>query len=150
MRHTCVLPCYYISGIKAGSWTCLISHFKHTGVRIFLYSYLCSVLESLCCPGICSVQESEFPHWVRFLRKPPLISLQGAASADEFYAKNSRWTEGLISASKAVGWGATQILYVLTNNPLFKTLRLKNGSLSDTYNTLVFQRVGRPSRVAQR
>ncbi|NWY23354.1 HIP1 protein, partial [Pheucticus melanocephalus] len=25
----------------------------------------------------------------------------------EFYAKNSRWTEGLISASKAVGWGAT-------------------------------------------
>ncbi|KAG7278958.1 hypothetical protein CRUP_036609, partial [Coryphaenoides rupestris] len=25
----------------------------------------------------------------------------------EFYVKNSRWTEGLISASKAVGWGAT-------------------------------------------
>ncbi|NWQ92523.1 HIP1 protein, partial [Burhinus bistriatus] len=32
---------------------------------------------------------------------------QGAASPKEFYAKNSRWTEGLISASKAVGWGAT-------------------------------------------
>uniref|UniRef100_A0A3B3U5P3 Huntingtin-interacting protein 1-related protein n=1 Tax=Poecilia latipinna TaxID=48699 RepID=A0A3B3U5P3_9TELE len=32
---------------------------------------------------------------------------QGAASMKEFYAKNSRWTEGLISASKAVGWGAT-------------------------------------------
>uniref|UniRef100_A0A3P8WZN1 Huntingtin-interacting protein 1-related protein n=1 Tax=Cynoglossus semilaevis TaxID=244447 RepID=A0A3P8WZN1_CYNSE len=32
---------------------------------------------------------------------------QGAASTKEFYAKNSRWTEGLISASKAVGWGAT-------------------------------------------
>ncbi|KAI1231977.1 hypothetical protein IHE44_0007623 [Lamprotornis superbus] len=31
----------------------------------------------------------------------------GAASPKEFYAKNSRWTEGLISASKAVGWGAT-------------------------------------------
>ncbi|KAA8593957.1 hypothetical protein FQN60_004791, partial [Etheostoma spectabile] len=28
-------------------------------------------------------------------------------SGREFYAKNSRWTEGLISASKAVGWGAT-------------------------------------------
>ena len=53
--------------------------------------------------------------------KTPLISQQGAASADEFYAKNSRWTEGLISASKAVGWGATQILYVFTHNPLFKT-----------------------------
>lgn len=32
---------------------------------------------------------------------------QGAASTKEFYVKNSRWTEGLISASKAVGWGAT-------------------------------------------
>uniref|UniRef100_A0A8C9W1T3 Huntingtin-interacting protein 1-related protein n=1 Tax=Scleropages formosus TaxID=113540 RepID=A0A8C9W1T3_SCLFO len=31
---------------------------------------------------------------------------RGAATAKEFYAKNSRWTEGLISASKAVGWGA--------------------------------------------
>lgn len=38
-----------------------------------------------------------FPHFVH----------QGAASMKEFYAKNSRWTEGLISASKAVGWGAT-------------------------------------------
>ncbi|KAG5837635.1 hypothetical protein ANANG_G00241530 [Anguilla anguilla] len=32
---------------------------------------------------------------------------RGAASVKEFYAKNSRWTEGLISASKAVGCGAT-------------------------------------------
>ncbi|XP_061639206.1 huntingtin-interacting protein 1 isoform X2 [Phyllopteryx taeniolatus] len=32
---------------------------------------------------------------------------RGAVSTKEFYAKNSRWTEGLISASKAVGWGAT-------------------------------------------
>lgn len=35
---------------------------------------------------------------------------QGAASMKEFYAKNSRWTEGLISASKAVGWGATMLV----------------------------------------
>ncbi|KAI1233139.1 hypothetical protein IHE44_0006335, partial [Lamprotornis superbus] len=35
---------------------------------------------------------------------------QGAATTQEFYAKNSRWTEGLISASKAVGWGATQLV----------------------------------------
>uniref|UniRef100_A0A672NQG3 Huntingtin-interacting protein 1-related protein-like n=1 Tax=Sinocyclocheilus grahami TaxID=75366 RepID=A0A672NQG3_SINGR len=34
----------------------------------------------------------------------------GAASVREFYARNSRWTEGLISASKAVGWGATQMV----------------------------------------
>uniref|UniRef100_A0A3Q3WC49 I/LWEQ domain-containing protein n=1 Tax=Mola mola TaxID=94237 RepID=A0A3Q3WC49_MOLML len=32
------------------------------------------------------------------------------SSVTEFYAKNSCWTEGLISASKAVGWGATQLL----------------------------------------
>uniref|UniRef100_A0A8C1KRY0 Huntingtin interacting protein 1 related a n=1 Tax=Cyprinus carpio TaxID=7962 RepID=A0A8C1KRY0_CYPCA len=35
---------------------------------------------------------------------------RGAGSVKDFYAKNSRWTEGLISASKAVGWGATQML----------------------------------------
>jgi len=39
-----------------------------------------------------------------------LFFLQGAASVTDFYAKNSRWTEGLISASKSVGWGATQLL----------------------------------------
>ncbi|CAL8278192.1 unnamed protein product [Merluccius merluccius] len=44
------------------------------------------------------------------LQKDIVESGRGAASADEFYAKNSCWTEGLISASKAVGWGATQIL----------------------------------------
>ena len=31
---------------------------------------------------------------------------KGSASASEFYKKNSRWTEGLISAAQAVGWGA--------------------------------------------
>lgn len=35
---------------------------------------------------------------------------QGTASPKEFYAKNSRWTEGLISAAKAVGWGATVLV----------------------------------------
>uniref|UniRef100_A0A7M4FFW8 Huntingtin interacting protein 1 related n=1 Tax=Crocodylus porosus TaxID=8502 RepID=A0A7M4FFW8_CROPO len=38
------------------------------------------------------------------------VKLEGAATSQEFYAKNSRWTEGLISASKAVGWGATQLV----------------------------------------
>ncbi|XP_030623920.1 huntingtin-interacting protein 1-related protein [Chanos chanos] len=44
------------------------------------------------------------------LQKDIVESGRGAASVKEFYAKNSRWTEGLISASKAVGWGATQML----------------------------------------
>ncbi|KAM6946267.1 huntingtin-interacting protein 1 [Aplochiton taeniatus] len=41
------------------------------------------------------------------LQRDIVESGRGAASTKEFYVKNSRWTEGLISASKAVGWGAT-------------------------------------------
>ncbi|XP_058424999.1 huntingtin-interacting protein 1 isoform X3 [Diceros bicornis minor] len=41
------------------------------------------------------------------LQREIVESGRGTASPEEFYAKNSRWTEGLISASKAVGWGAT-------------------------------------------
>uniref|UniRef100_A0A4W4FMW1 I/LWEQ domain-containing protein n=1 Tax=Electrophorus electricus TaxID=8005 RepID=A0A4W4FMW1_ELEEL len=41
------------------------------------------------------------------LQRDIVESGRGAATIKEFYAKNSRWTEGLISASKAVGWGAT-------------------------------------------
>uniref|UniRef100_A0A7N4NYY9 Huntingtin-interacting protein 1-related protein n=1 Tax=Sarcophilus harrisii TaxID=9305 RepID=A0A7N4NYY9_SARHA len=39
------------------------------------------------------------------LQKEIVESGRGAASQQEFYAKNSRWTEGLISASKAVQAG---------------------------------------------
>ena len=31
----------------------------------------------------------------------------GVTDANEFYKKNSRWSEGLISAAKQVGWGAS-------------------------------------------
>ncbi|XP_060114795.1 huntingtin-interacting protein 1 isoform X3 [Heteronotia binoei] len=41
------------------------------------------------------------------LQREIVESGRGAASPKEFYARNSRWTEGLISASQAVGWGAT-------------------------------------------
>uniref|UniRef100_A0A671NFY9 Huntingtin-interacting protein 1-related protein-like n=1 Tax=Sinocyclocheilus anshuiensis TaxID=1608454 RepID=A0A671NFY9_9TELE len=44
------------------------------------------------------------------LQRDIVESGRGAGSVKDFYAKNSRWTEGLISASKAVGWGATQML----------------------------------------
>uniref|UniRef100_A0A7N6BBV2 I/LWEQ domain-containing protein n=1 Tax=Anabas testudineus TaxID=64144 RepID=A0A7N6BBV2_ANATE len=39
-----------------------------------------------------------------------LLVSHGAATIKEFYARNSRWTEGLISAAKAVGWGATEMV----------------------------------------
>ncbi len=44
-----------------------------------------------------------------------LLLVKGAATIKEFYARNSRWTEGLISAAKAVGWGATEMVYVIQN-----------------------------------
>ncbi|XP_072520579.1 huntingtin interacting protein 1 related b [Salminus brasiliensis] len=44
------------------------------------------------------------------LQKEIVESGRGAATVKEFYARNSRWTEGLISAAKAVGWGATQMV----------------------------------------
>ena len=34
------------------------------------------------------------------------FDFQGQATAKEFYKRHHRWTEGLISAAKAVGWGA--------------------------------------------
>ncbi|XP_067376660.1 huntingtin interacting protein 1 related b isoform X2 [Channa argus] len=44
------------------------------------------------------------------LQKEIVEGERGAASIKEFYARNSRWTEGLISAAKAVGWGATEMV----------------------------------------
>nr|XP_020506361.1 huntingtin-interacting protein 1-related protein isoform X1 [Labrus bergylta] len=44
------------------------------------------------------------------LQKEIVEGGKGAASIQEFYARNSRWTEGLISAAKAVGWGATEMV----------------------------------------
>ncbi|KAI4901049.1 hypothetical protein NFI96_034326 [Prochilodus magdalenae] len=44
------------------------------------------------------------------LQKDIVESGRGAGSVKDFYAKNSCWTEGLISASKTVGWAATQMV----------------------------------------
>jgi len=48
----------------------------------------------------------------RDLQKEIVSSGRGTASAKEFYKKNNRWSEGLLSAAKAVGWGATTLLEV--------------------------------------
>ncbi|XP_051973086.1 huntingtin-interacting protein 1-related protein [Xyrauchen texanus] len=60
------------------------------------------------------------------LQRDIVESGRGAGSVKDFYAKNSRWTEGLISASKAVGWGATQMLdsadKVVTNGGKYEEL----------------------------
>ncbi|KAK7487938.1 hypothetical protein BaRGS_00020839, partial [Batillaria attramentaria] len=46
----------------------------------------------------------------RDLQKEIVVQGRGTTSAKEFYKKNHRWTEGLLSAAKAVGWGATTLL----------------------------------------
>ncbi|XP_059171925.1 huntingtin-interacting protein 1-like isoform X2 [Physella acuta] len=46
----------------------------------------------------------------RDLQKEIVSCGRGTASATDFYKKNHRWTEGLLSAAKAVGWGATTLL----------------------------------------
>lgn len=44
------------------------------------------------------------------LQKEIVLQGRGTASVKEFYKKNHRWTEGLLSAAKAVGMGATSLL----------------------------------------
>jgi huntingtin interacting protein 1 len=38
---------------------------------------------------------------------------RGTASTDEFYKRNHLWTEGLLSAARAVGVAATVLVYAL-------------------------------------
>jgi len=42
----------------------------------------------------------------KLVREKCTFDVQGQATAKEFYKRHHRWTEGLISAAKAVGWGA--------------------------------------------
>ena len=35
---------------------------------------------------------------------------QGVSSVEDFYKKHHRWTEGLVSAAKTVGNGATMVV----------------------------------------
>ncbi|KAL9979898.1 hypothetical protein ACROYT_G008413 [Oculina patagonica] len=42
----------------------------------------------------------------KVLQKEVVDEGKGQATAKEFYKRHHRWTEGLISAAKAVGWGA--------------------------------------------
>ncbi|XP_061162711.1 huntingtin-interacting protein 1-like [Saccostrea echinata] len=44
------------------------------------------------------------------LQKEIVAQGRGTSSVKEFYKKNHRWTEGLLSAAKAVGWGASSLL----------------------------------------
>ncbi|KJE96247.1 hypothetical protein CAOG_06601 [Capsaspora owczarzaki ATCC 30864] len=66
---------------------------------------------------------------------------RGSASATEFYKKNHRWTEGLISAAKAVGWGATLLVdnadKVVNNMGKFEELMVAAGEVAASTAQLV-------------
>ena len=52
-------------------------------------------------------------HFLSLSLSLSFLWLKGTATdANEFYKKNSRWSEGLISAAKQVGWGASMLVYV--------------------------------------
>eukprot|EP00128_Syssomonas_multiformis_P006643 Colp12_sorted_trinity150504_noHs@25168 len=44
------------------------------------------------------------------LQQDIVLTSKGNVSTKEFYKKNNRWTEGLVSAAKAVGWGASVLM----------------------------------------
>jgi huntingtin interacting protein 1 len=44
------------------------------------------------------------------LQKEIITEGRGHSTAKDFYKRNHRWTEGLISAAKAVGWGASVLV----------------------------------------
>lgn len=46
----------------------------------------------------------------KVLQKEIVGQGRGSTSAKEFYKRHHRWTEGLISAAKAVGWGANVLV----------------------------------------
>ncbi|XP_060569865.1 huntingtin-interacting protein 1-like isoform X2 [Ruditapes philippinarum] len=46
----------------------------------------------------------------RDLQQEIVAQGRGTSTAKDFYKKNHRWTEGFISAAKAVGWGATTLM----------------------------------------
>ena len=46
----------------------------------------------------------------RDLQREIVAQGRGTSTEKDFYKKNHRWTEGLLSAAKAVGWGATALM----------------------------------------
>ena len=62
------------------------------------------------CSSVFIWHETCIKHWFYQLDKHCIswnLCIQGTASAKEFYKRHHKWTEGLLSAAKSVGWGAS-------------------------------------------
>jgi huntingtin interacting protein 1 len=49
-------------------------------------------------------------HITKKIKNHMLLIQKGTSSVKEFYAKNHKWTEGLVSAAKLVGLGANVLM----------------------------------------
>ncbi|XP_014214234.1 huntingtin-interacting protein 1 [Copidosoma floridanum] len=82
----------------------------------------------------------------RFLQMEIVAQGKGSASAHEFYKRNHQWSEGLISAAKAIGTGANFLLeaadeVVLGNGKFEKLVVASQGIAASTAQLVVASRV---------
>lgn len=82
----------------------------------------------------------------RVLQAEIVAKGKGSASVKEFYKRNHQWTEGLISAAKAVGMGANYLLeaadeVVTSNGKLEKVIAAAQGISASTAQLVVASRV---------
>lgn len=79
---------------------------------------------------------------------------RGASSVKEFYMKNSRWTEGLISAAKAVGLGATLLTdsadQVITGDGKFEEIIVCSHEIAASTAQLVAASRVKANKMSQR
>ena len=57
--------------------------------------------------AVCTKYNILFKHSPKIVYEASEFDCQGTASAKEFYKRHHKWTEGLLSAAKSVGWGAS-------------------------------------------
>ncbi|XP_062502731.1 huntingtin-interacting protein 1-like [Corticium candelabrum] len=81
-----------------------MSRSKHTGVTLEVNERILDSCTELMKSIRILIERS------KDLQREIVVGGKGASSAKEFYKRNHRWTEGLISAAKAVGWGASVLV----------------------------------------
>lgn len=82
----------------------------------------------------------------RVLQAEIVAQGKGSASVKEFYKRNHQWTEGLISAAKAVGMGANYLLesadeVVTSSGKIEKVIAAAQGISASTTHLVVASRV---------
>ena len=65
------------------------------------------------------------------------MCVQVGGTATDYYKRHSRWTEGLLSAAKAVGWGASTLVStaddVVSGTGKFEQLEVRSILMSSLF-----------------